>query len=394
VARQPEPDPEGEAVVGSPHQPAPPATHRGGQRPASHGIDEAVVRRLVEAASRAPSGDNCQPWHFVWNGQHLEVLLARARSESFYDVQDLATWISLGAVLANIEIAARPLGINPVVSLFPAGPGADIVARIVPEKAVPAPEPLAASIEARCVNRRPYASTPIPADLRAELLGIGTAVDGVALHWVQDPPVKRRAACIAGAHDRILFEHRPLHQGLYRWLRWTAKDAARSGDGMPIASLELASFERPGFRLLGWWPLARALGAIGLTRALPVRATQVYRRSGAICLISTDALTPERFVQVGGVLQRVWLTATREGLALQPITGIAFLALRALLDEASLSRRHHAMITGLRDELARAFPAVAARYPAMLFRIGFAPPPSGRSLRRPVADILRVPTAG
>lgn len=295
-------------------------------------------------------------------------------------------------MLANVEIAARPLGIAPSVSLFPVGPAADIAARIVLEKVAPAPDPLAGFIEARCVNRRPYASTPIPATLRADLSAIGTVAGAVGLHWADDPAAKRRAASIAAANDRILFEHRPLHQGLYRWLRWTPEEAARSGDGMPIASLELAPFERPGFRLLGWWPLARALGAIGLTRALPVRATQVYRRSGAIGLISTDALTPERFVEAGGALQRVWLTATREGLALQPITGIAFLLLRVLLDEAGLSRRHHGLITRLRGELERAFPAAAARYPAMLFRIGYAPPPSGRSPRRPVADILRVGT--
>ncbi|HXH81550.1 MAG TPA: hypothetical protein VNN07_01330 [Candidatus Tectomicrobia bacterium] len=346
------------------------------------------MRALVGAATTAPSGDNCQPWRFRWDAAHLDILLDRDRSESFYDVRNLATWISLGAVLENVAIAGRALGVRATPTLFPRAPDADVVARVRLEYADIVPEPLAAAIEARCVNRRPYASTPIPPPVRSGLDAAAKACGDVRLHLVEDTAGKRRAARAAAANDPLLFAHRALHDGLYRWLRWTDAEVSRQRDGMPIGTLELSAIERPGFRLLGSWPVARALATARLTRGLRVRAAAVYRRSAAIGLISTDRVAPEPFVSAGRLLQRAWLVATVAGFGFQPITGMTFLILRRLLGEPGLEARHLTVVASAQQDLLAAFPESAGRYPAVLFRLGSARPPSARSPRRPIDEVL------
>ena len=34
-----------------------------------------VVRKIIEAGIRAPSGDNCQPWRFEVRGSEVDVIL-------------------------------------------------------------------------------------------------------------------------------------------------------------------------------------------------------------------------------------------------------------------------------------------------------------------------------
>ncbi|MBK6602138.1 MAG: hypothetical protein IPG28_11430 [Betaproteobacteria bacterium] len=44
----------------------------------SHGVPD-WVRFLVRAGQQAPSADNSQPWHFVWDGKCLSVHLDPVR---------------------------------------------------------------------------------------------------------------------------------------------------------------------------------------------------------------------------------------------------------------------------------------------------------------------------
>src|SRR5438874_6005495 len=170
-----------------------------------------IVSALVHAAALAPSGDNCQPWRFHWDGRRLRVSFLAERAESFYDVQNTASWISLGAVLENMQIAAAPLGMDLTVELFPAAEPEHTVAVATPRRARPIAAPLADAIEARCVNRRPYQTRPLSADVRAEIDDVLSAVRGAHLSWIDASAQKGKLAALAAENDRLLFEHRALH---------------------------------------------------------------------------------------------------------------------------------------------------------------------------------------
>jgi len=346
---------------------------------------------VVEAAIQAPSGDNCQPWRFRWDGECLRILFLAERAESLYDIRSMASWISLGAVITNLTLSAAQFGFQMTVDLFPAGEMLGAVARARFQAGPAAADPLVKAISPRCVNRRPYLNDPIPFKVREDMAALTANSPGMRLSWIEADPAKRRIAALAAQNDRILFENRELHDGVYRWIRWTRAEAERRRDGMPADALELSKFEQPGMRLLGSWRWARLAAALGITRGLPFRARKIYRRSGAIALLSVRGDRPEDFVRGGEVLERIWLTATRYGIAFQPITGITFLLLRMRLTGGErLGAHHRALLHRIEEELKRVYPEGAAESPIMLFRLGLAPPPSGRAPRLPLEQILEL----
>lgn len=350
-----------------------------------------VISALVEAGIQAPSGDNCQPWNFRWDGEHLRILFLADRAESLYDIKWLASWISLGAVITNIRLSATQFGLQLTAELFPAGESPETVARMRFEAGSAAADQLAQAIPARCVNRRAYRQEPLPTGVREELQALAASSSDARLSWVDTDPAKGRIAALAAQNDRILLENRALHDGVYSWIRWTRAEAQRRRDGMPAETLELSPLERPGMRLLGSWRWARLAAALRISRVLPARARKIYQRSGAIALLSVRGDQPPDFVRGGEVLQRIWLTATRRGLAFQPITGITFLLLRMrLAGGEGLGSEHRKLLDRIEQEFKRIYPAGAAESPIMLFRLGLAPPPSGRAPRLPVEQVLEI----
>ena len=368
------------------------------------GPEAGEIRTLVAAALQAPSGDNCQPWRFVWDGHTLQIGFNAERAESLYDVRHLASWIGLGAALTNLRITAAALGYTVQTDLFPDGPDAAGVARVRFSATSPgsgtgstpgsgtvasAAGMLPEAIARRCANRRPYRDAPLAPALREQIDAVVAATPGTHLDVADRDPGKRRLAAAAALNDRILFENRRLHDGLYRWLRWTAEETARRGDGLPIESLELAGMERLGFRAMAAWPAAVASAILGVTRMLPMRTTGVYRRSSAIALLSVDGARPEDLVRGGEALERIWLTATTEGAAMQPITGVTCLMLRQqLCNGDGLSAVHCRVLDHARRELEAVWTGCLQRTPVMLFRLGYADAPSARAPRLPAESVL------
>jgi nitroreductase len=357
--------------------------------------DRSDLIALVNAALLAPSGDNCQPWQFVWNGSVLEIQFIPERAASLYDVQHSASWIALGAVLTNLRVAARQHGFQPHVTLFPPdGQERRVVARVSLQPSDEHGDPLFPALADRCVNRRAYARAALPAQVREALVAATRDVPGVSLELVEEARAKNILAGCAAQNDCVLFENRLLHGGLYRWLRWTQAAVASSRDGLPVATLELNPMEYLGFRLMAWWPWTRLLAVLGATRALPLRAEALYRRSAALALLSVDGHQPEHFVRGGEALERLWLTATLHRLALQPLTGIIFLWLCDRLERGDgLSPRHRRFVEVTGREMARLLPSFERRTPIALLRLGYAPPPSARSPRRSVESALTIRTA-
>jgi hypothetical protein len=95
----------------------------------------------------------------------------------------------------------------------------------------------------------------------------------------------------------------------------------------------------------------------------------------------------------GRALQRIWLCATKLGLAVQPMTALLYLFVR--LEEGNgegLEERERRELTALRARFRDKFPVspTAGTQEVMMFRVAKAGAPSARSLRRPVSDILDI----
>ncbi|WP_128381336.1 Acg family FMN-binding oxidoreductase [Streptomyces cavernae] len=131
-------------------------------------IDAMALERLLSAATAAPSIHNTQPWQFRWDPgtRSVEVRATPRRSLPLADPAHRAQYLSVGAALFNLRVAAAHLGRQPVVELLPDPGRPDLLATVRLAEALGGPDPLGAylypAIERRHTSRMPFTGRPVP----------------------------------------------------------------------------------------------------------------------------------------------------------------------------------------------------------------------------------------
>jgi len=95
-------------------------------------MNKEIINKILEAAVRAPSGDNVQPWEFKVSEGYTRIDLYNLpeKDNSYYNYNQLASYIAHGAVIENIAIASGHLGYKAEINLFPDDGRLNLVASI------------------------------------------------------------------------------------------------------------------------------------------------------------------------------------------------------------------------------------------------------------------------
>lgn len=344
-----------------------------------------------------------QPWRFHVEGERLWLSLDRARASSLLDVRERPGHLALGAALENLDIAAAASGWSLETALFPVHERPDVVAAMTRTPAAPARAgaslDLLDLVDARCTSRGLGTGAPLGADEITHLVA-AAAGRGAHLELVGPGPLAGGAAALArvaamvGEAERVRCLCAALHGELVAELRWSEAEAAARGDGIDVATLEMSAAELIGVRLAARPDVAAFLRAEDRGRALAGGRTRAQIESAsAVGLLSVDSDRPEDWLRAGRAMQRVWLEATRLGLGFQPVGVVLYMG--QMLDApagAVFTPRERAVLAAQQAERATLFPESRGRVAAMLFRLARAPRPGARSLRRPLAEILRTGT--
>jgi nitroreductase len=347
-------------------------------------VDRHTLERLVEAATRAPSADNGQPWRFHYHRGRLDVHHDVSRALRF-DTHCRASLLAVGAALENLTLAARALGWEPGSEDFPDDRQPDLVARLEFEPTVPLEDALHPFIVSRTTNRRPYALTPPGGAAERELAEAVARFESVELRITTRRGVIRESARLVMEADALRYRQRAFHEELFRAIRFPSAGATPA-DGLPLEVLEAGRLGGAVLRLARPWRRARLLHRVGLARLMALHSYLAVLRSGAVALLVTREAGRTGWVRAGRALERLWLQATALGLAVQPLSPGTLL----LLDIPE--RRLASRLAGLRTRLEALF-GVAGATPVALLRLGRARPPSARAPRRGVGEVLAV-TAG
>jgi hypothetical protein len=350
-----------------------------------------ILHAVVEAGAKAPSGDNLQPWRFRWDGEALSLILDRERDNSLFNPQQLASIVALGAAAENISLSSSSYGYRAEVQCFPEGNESDTIARV---QFFPGaePDPLAAAIFERCINRRPYKRSGIPStEVISRLTREIKPYPGIGIRWIADTKGLKELGRIASRGDRLLFENPKVHDYLFSTIRWNQDEAEKTRDGMPITSLELKGLDALMFPMLKSWALVRCLNPFGLSRIAAAKNGKLFRSSSAAGLITVREISPRAFLDAGRAFQRAWLRATVEKLSFQPMTGFVLLQLRCHTGDLNgLAPAQVKLLTSTDKQISKLFATEAGETPALLFRIGEAQAPSSRTLRKKLSEISNV----
>ncbi|MBP7710923.1 MAG: nitroreductase [Gammaproteobacteria bacterium] len=357
-----------------------------------HEMDEMQgrIREVLRLGTLAPSGDNSQPWRFVMRGAEVDLFNVPSRDTSLYNHRQRASLLGHGALVENVTIAGRALGLGVSVELFPDTGQPDWVCRFAFTPSKPVEDPLFSAIPARITHRGPYTGTPLTPAQAESLKVAGAAVPGAVLHLVTGSEERAALAHLLRWNERVVFENPNLHRFLFDHVRWTREEEERTGDGIPIDTLGLNPPQRLGFPALSRWGVVRALNHVGLSAVVALESLRKLRASSALGLVSAGGGEDRDFVVAGRAMERVWLEATRLGLAFQPVTGIICLMERVAAGELDgIPAGHVERLRELRPAVSEAF-GLGNRTPAMAFRLGPPVKPGRLSARFPLERVVDV----
>jgi len=348
-----------------------------------------VIERILDLARWAPSGDNTQPWRFeIVSDTHVVVHAFDTREHCVYDFEGRASQLSVGAMLETLRIAAtlhkRSVTIVRRADAPDDAPLFDVYVEI---EAGLAPDPLAAVIRTRSVQRRPLATQPLSPEQRGRLeASVGS---GFTVRWFDTPRSRRRLAWLAVRSAKIRLttpEAYSVHRDIIDWhAQFSADrvpDRALGASRLSLRSMRWAMKSWRRVELMNRWFGGTLAPRFELDWLPGVRCAAHF----AIAASRLPA-TVDDHVAAGAAVQRFWLTATALGLQLQPqYTPLVFatLARRGIpFTAVAAARARAAMVRRMLDALLGS----TADRTVFLGRVGRGAPPAARSTRLSLADL-------
>ncbi len=355
----------------------------------AHDLDDIPdhVQRLVEKATKAPSGGNCQPWAFRWDGESLWVLHDAERSRNHLDGRRHASLLAIGGALENLELAATATSQAVRIHRFPMDDRPDVVARVTLGAGTPPTLPLrrlAEAIDIRMTNRRFGRERPLAG---LELLGLLDAArtHRASLDVCVNPSGRAQLGRLLGRSDRIRMLCGPLHAELMGEVRFGSGPHA---EGIGLDQLEMTEFQKTATQVIARPDVAASARRPGRGRALEEGSRDAMAHCSAAALLSIDGSTPTDWLSAGAAVQRVWLTASTLGLAMHPMTAVLYMFELAEDQPDLFTDAEREELAGIRRDLYRVFPSTQGRTPVFLFRLAHAPEATARSGRLPLDRVL------
>lgn len=358
-------------------------------------IPDDVVAFLLQAGIQAPSGDNIQPWRFATSRNAISVYLDRAADTCFFNVHQIASIISCGAVIENIKIAASNFGIETRVHGRPDPANPDLMAKldfaVTRDNKTIDKDILFDSIWERRTDRQVFRAVPVPSHCIEKLSASISDFSGTRLHVITEKAKIKAVAKMIYAADRIRIQNKSLHEHFYRMIRFTDLHAQIRRDGMPLKSLQAGMPGEWLLRSTRSWTVMNMLNKLGIDKPVAFHSYKAMVRSPALALLTVDQTNRQAFLTGGRALQRAWLTLNHLGLAIQPMTAVTLFGLRWELEgRERFSTKEQKIFAPVWDQFQKIFSAVDWKVhgPIMLFRFGYSRPPTIGTLRKGIGDLM------
>lgn len=325
---------------------------------------------LVRYATLAASSHNTQPWKFRLQPGRITILPDLTRRCPAVDPDDHHLYASLGCAAENLLLAAQAAGLQAHCAFNATESCVEVV--LEPGKstnlssgqenpsdnASPSPSQLFVAIPRRQCSRVAFDGAPLTENEQHLLDQTGRG-DGVALLLLTGSEQKEQIAEFVAKGNTVQFADAAWARELKSWVRFNARDAIETGDGLygPV----MGSPDVPRW-------LGRLFMNFGFSAARQNQKDfRNIRSASAIAVIHSAADDKAHWVEAGRCCQRLALQATALGLC------TAFI-------------NQPVEVAALRPQFA-AFLGVGARRPDLVLRIGRGPQ-SPRSLRRPLEQVL------
>ena len=349
--------------------------------------DSTLIRDLVAAGIRAPSGDNCQPWAFRCDHRdQISVDILPDRAKSFFDLKHRATFLSVGAVVENIRVEAAfqgyDLAFEHSQDPSPESPAA-VVTLQAGDGSSPQPDTHRAMLD-RTVNRRPYFRV---APSQAQLGQLtSNPVTGTTTHTYTGRSDIRKWARLIYLGDRIRYSHPVIHNELFGKILLTREEAATKRMGLEYDRLGIGPGATSILKLLKPWKRMQRLSQFGVDSVLSNQSRLLTLSSGAIVLVTIPDNSRNSWLLAGQQVERLWIGAQQVGLSVHPMTVCLYLSQR--YREEGMTNFLPAHEPWLQEIASTLDSLLGDRVGAMVFRLGKAMKMSHPAIRLKLKNFL------
>ncbi|MBI2687698.1 MAG: nitroreductase family protein [Acidobacteria bacterium] len=254
-------------------------------------LDNAMVT-IIEAAMRAPSSHNTQPWRFRVDDFGVHLYADRTRALPVNDPFDRELTMSCACVLFHIRVAAAAQGIASDVFVLPNPADPDHLATVKLHRGdySVTDASLIAAIAARHTYRKAFEPQQIP-EATLDKLCAAAAQEGAWLAILSGEQVRHDTAALVAEGDAIHWANPSWRRELAAWMH-----PRRQGDGLtipwlaaPFAQMIVRTFDR-----------GDGIGA---------KDRQIADDSPLLAVLGTTADETEDWMSAGQALARVLLLA-------------------------------------------------------------------------------------
>ncbi|MEP6796913.1 MAG: hypothetical protein ABI890_02140 [Lapillicoccus sp.] len=327
----------------------------------------------VACAVLAANPHNTQPWTFHVTDTTIDVYADPTRTIGTVDPLLREQHIGLGCALENLTLGCLARGLQPTTALLPDGADARRVAQVRLSPVASVSSALYDAIGRRHTDRGAYAEQALSATELAALVDT-TGLAGVSVQWISEPGPKATMGQLLVDAATALTQDEQQSQDSFAWFTGTNDDVQRRRDGMTLDAQGLSPLLLSLGKILP--PYSRTAGDtfwVGQTRTTQTRTAAAYG-----IITATDS--GDRLAQLAGgqLLQRIHLTATDRGLALQPMNQIT-------------ERIDREKTTGAAPTFGPRFAALLppGTQPVIAFRVGHPTQDARPSPRRTLTDVIR-----
>lgn len=355
-------------------------------------MNHETLRKILDLARWAPSGDNTQPWRFeIVDGLTVRIHGFDTRNEILYDFEGHASHIAHGALLETVRIAASRFNLSSewrvLAPLDERNPVYEV--RFASNESVLI-DPLADYIETRTVQRRPMLTTPLSTAQRQAL--VAAAGPTYKIQLFETAPERWRIAWLLWDSAKIRLtcpEAYPAHKSIIEWRARFSKDRIPE---------QAVGVDPATARLMEWalisWTRVDFLNRYLLGTVAPRILLDLL--PGYFCaahLLVRPLLAPSQmqdWVQAGMAWQRIWLTVTHLGLHFQPqMTPVIFRWYARAGKRFSADESLFTSAQFLADKFEQIVSAQESDSFSFFGRVGISQTPDSRSLRLDLTDLMK-----
>lgn len=342
------------------------------------------IEKILHQVVAAPSGDNSQPWTFLFlNSNTLELYNIPGKDNPILNYNQTGSYVSHGAILRSIRLLAPSVGLRSEISYFP---GAEnCTARIVFSEGHDTVHELTSAIPERHCNRKHYTRVPLTDSDCSYITSAASEVSGVQFRLSRQGIDKRKLASALSSMEDIALQVPELHELFFKDILWEKELNDAGVPGLYIKTLELPPPAQLAMRVLKNWKITDTLNrTVGLSKKIAGEMAGVYKDSASYGAIFVPSRSSASYLTVGEMMHMAWLAATARGISVQPVTGLMFLAHRALENDlAPIPDSFSSQILSSYSIAMSAFDAPPNHHLAFLMRFGHSGRASARSRRLP-----------